>query len=79
MARLKAAGERFRATTRLARLDRAARRLTRTCALPQAFWGAEALGIELSTFASFRSQVAASSGITQAGRCATTAIALCLL
>ena len=72
--RLKAAGQRFKAITRLVRLDRAARKLSRTGALPQALWGAEVLGIAPSVLSRFRSQFAASSGITQTGRCATTAI-----
>ena len=41
-----------------------------------AFWGVEVLGLAPTQLKSFRAQAAASTGMTQAHRCATTAIAI---
>ena len=43
-----------------------------------AVWGVEAIGLAPTQAVRFRTQCAAATGIRQAGRCATTAIALCL-
>ena len=74
MSRLKASKQRLYTISRLTKLDRAARKLTRTGALPLAFWGSEILGIYLTTRSRLRSSVAGATGINQASRCATTAI-----
>ena len=76
MSRLKASKQRLYTISRLSKLDRAARKLTRTGALPQALWGSEIIGICRTTRARLRSSVAGASGINQASRCATTAITL---
>ena len=77
-ARLKASGQRLRAITRLVKLDKAARRLSTSGALPQAFWGSEVIGISPTSLRAFRSLFASTSGINQASRCATTAIRIAL-
>ena len=77
MSRLKPSKKRLRVTTRLVKLDRAARKLSRPGAMLQALWGIEVLGIAHTTFRSLRPAVAAASGINQASRCAATAHAFC--
>lgn len=74
--RLSKAGVRLRKIAPLAKTVRAARVLIHTGAVPAAVWGAASLGVSQTVMSKFRSHVAASTGITAAGRCATTAIAL---
>ena len=47
-----------------------------TGALPQATWGAAAIGMAPSVVSKLKTSMAAASGIVAAGRCASTAIAI---
>ena len=74
--RMQAAGPRFSRLRWLSRICYRARRVGRSNPYAVAFWGVEVLGLAPSQLKSFRSQAAASTGMTQAQRCATTAIAI---
>ena len=74
--RMQAAGPRFSRLRWLSRICYKARRVGRSNPYAVAFWGVEVLGLAPSQLRSFRSQAAAPTGMTQAQRCATTAIAM---
>ena len=74
--RMLAAGPRFSRLRWLSRICYRARRVGRSNPYAVAFWGVEVLGLAPSQLKSFRAQAAASTGMTQAQRCATTAIAI---
>ena len=67
---------RIRRLRPLVRCARGARRLMRGSPYSVGFGGIEATGIDPIMLQTFRTQVAAASGIDAKGRCATTAIAL---
>ena len=74
--RLVSAKGRLLRTGRLVRAIRCARELVTTGSFPQALWGHVSQGIAPTVVDRFRTSVAAATGICQAGRCKTTAIAL---
>ena len=74
--RLDKATKKLKRISSLAKGVRAARRLTTTGALPQALWGAGVVGLPPTVVKALRTSTAASSGITAAGRCPITAIAV---
>ena len=74
--RLVSARSRLLRTGRLVRAVRGARKLVTTGSFPQALWGHVSQGIAPTVVDRFRTSVAAATGICQASRCKTTAIAL---
>ena len=74
--RFRAASSRLRRTAILVRRVRSARKLVGTGSLPQALWGHQAIGVSPTVVSGLRTMCAAASGMTQRGRCCTTAIAL---
>ena len=55
---------------------RAARRLVTAGAMPQALWGCGAIGLAPTVIKDLRTSMATASGITAAGRCPITAVAI---
>ena len=74
--RLKVAHGRLLKARRLVRSTRAAKKLVRGSPYAVAFWGIETTGISPSRLSTFRTQVAAASGVNATSRCATAAIRL---
>ena len=74
--RLVSAKSRLLRTGRLVKAIRGARKLVTAGSFPQALWGHVSQGIALTVVDHFHTSVAAATGICQAGRCKTTAIAL---
>ena len=74
--RLKDACVRLDGTRKLVKVAKKARRLAPSGALPAAIYGVECSGMAPSRVSWFRTQMASATGITQAGRCATTALRL---
>ena len=74
--RLTKAKHRLKRIAPLAKAVRRASVLAYTGALPQACWGAAALGISPTQLRTLRSAYAAATGINGKGRCASTAIAI---
>ena len=74
--RFRAASSRLRRTAILVTRVRSARRLVGTGSLPQALWGHQSIGVSPTVVSRLRTMCAAASGMTQRGRCCTTAIAL---
>ena len=74
--RISKATKRMKRISILAKSVRGARRLISTGALPQALWGQNSISLAPTVLSRLRSSTAAATGMTGAGRCATTAIAI---
>ena len=74
--RIAKASRKFRRIARLAKGVRSARKLSTTGAVPQAVWGLGAVGLAPSTVKRLRTELAISTGISAAGRCPVTAVAV---
>ena len=61
-------------TRGLTKVDRRARKLLATGALPATLWGSETLGVAPTRLRQIRTCLAGATGLTQAQRCATTAV-----
>ena len=76
--RLAKAKKRLTKVSKLAKSVRKASVLAYTGALPQALWGSVSLGLAPSALKSLVARTAAATGISAAGRCPATAIALAM-
>ena len=76
--RVRLTAARFKNFGRLAKVNKKARCFIRTGAHPQALWGHSSIGVPPSRISALRTLTAASTGITCAGRCRNTAIALAI-